>query len=535
MLICALNPSLTQSLAAALYGEEAGAAQNSRTDKEAEAGLEQPSGEAPETAGADSGITDGADGAVTDGLVSSDGEGGYILPSDTELALPENVAGRNGYEPVKERKQEVPEEEADAWQTEPDTGETGENLTFDTLTYPYYGILKESIQPVYRQIYANAMQMEDSFSPVVSVNVNELKNVFEAVYNDHPEIFWLETGYSCKYLQNGRCIEITLQYNNLAENLQEEKQRFEAQAESILSRARTLGSDSEKEKYVHDALMEKADYDTGADINQSAYSALVNGKTVCAGYARAFQYLIQQLNIPCYYCTGYSGEDHAWNIIRLGQEYYNVDVTWDDTNPATYNYYNKSDSEFADTHVRRSLSVYLPACNAAGTTDETQGSATADNGGRTDANDGRTDAAGTVDSGEDLDGTEDFLVNPNPREPITWHSTWNDTEDPEERSAEEKLEEAGITADEVLDTMETYYADCLEQMKAVGAGAKQFTNVVPESLWNSIERVYTDNSFQKGYVEAALKELKMENFAIQLQAQRLGGGYYRLYHNVSTW
>ena len=80
------------------------------------------------------------------------------------------------------------------------------------------------------------------------------------------------------------------------------------------------------------------------------------------GYSRAFQYLMQQLGIPCYYCTGYSGENHAWNIVYLYGEYYNVDLTWDDTEPTTYDFFNKTDADYADTHVRRGLAQKLPAC-----------------------------------------------------------------------------------------------------------------------------------------------------------------------------
>ena len=275
--------------------------------------------------------------------------------------------------------------------------------------------------------------------------------------------------------------------------------------------------------------MKKAEYDTSADMNQSAYSALVNGQTVCAGYARAFQYLMQQLNIPCYYCTGYSGQDHAWNIIKLEQKYYNVDVTWDDTTPSTYDYYNKSDAEFADTHVRKGLSVYLPVCGS-----------NLDAGFDSDA-DSDSGFSGD-DVGQNETDSENYLINPNPQEPISWQSTWNgnseqntNSDEEKEASVEEKLAEAGITEDEVLSTLKDYYADCLVQMVEVGAGEGQFTNVIPEELWATIESVYNDNSFHKGYVDEALKKLEMENFAIQLQAQRLGGGYYRLYHNISSW
>ena len=509
VLVCALNPSLTESLAAAVYGEE--------TEDL------QPQGE--ETLQSQStGDTQPED---SQGLEPSAVKADYVIPSEEQVVLSDSVEGKSGYEPVREEREEVSQEEADAQEESPAVGETGEGLSFDTDIYPYYGMLTEDMQQVYRQIYANATALTASFAPVTEINVNELKNVFEAVYNDHPELFWLETGYTCKYLRTGQCVEILLQFNETTNYLAEARQNFEARAEEILTQARQLGSDSQKEQYVHDALVDFVEYDAGSDMNQSAYSALVNGRSVCAGYARTFQYLMQQLDIPCYYCTGYSGEDHAWNIVRLGQDYYNVDVTWDDTEPSTYDYYNKSDAEFASTHVRRGLSVYLPACNGTFSGDAAQESTASEDG----QNQGQTD------SQEAVQETEQPLINPNPQEPITWQSTWNNnrTEDTQGDSEEERLAEAGITADEVLDTMEEYYADCLAQMTALGSGQQQFTNVVPETLWASIERAYSDNSFRSQYVEEALNELGMQNFAIQLQAQRLGGGYYRLYHNISTW
>ena len=59
--------------------------------------------------------------------------------------------------------------------------------------------------------------------------------------------------------------------------------------------------------------------------------------------------------------------------------------------------------------------------------------------------------------------------------------------------------------------------------------------MIPESLWSSLERAYSSGEYWNGYVEGTLQEMGVENFLIQLQAQRLGGGYYRLYHNVLTY
>ena len=49
--------------------------------------------------------------------------------------------------------------------------------------------------------------------------------------------------------------------------------------------------------------------------------------------------------------------------MKLDDGYYNVDTTWDDTNPNTYDYFNCSDADYSKNHVRRELSVYLPPCN----------------------------------------------------------------------------------------------------------------------------------------------------------------------------
>jgi len=498
-LVCALSPELTSQLAGVVSGVEA-----AQTPVVSDNGLSI--GQADQTF---PGNTHNGDGINT-GWIRDQGNHGYVTPGSDPVAPPETVNGRGGYEPVTEELEQILEEEADNLSDVIATGELGEGLSFDAAMYPYYAMLEPDLQQLYRQIYANAQKLNTSFTPAVEVSVSQVKTVFEAVYNDHPEMFWLETGYSCKYLGNGKCVELILKYNDMADYLDQAKAQFNQQAEVILSGARTQGSVFDQEKYVHDALMEMVEYDETADMNQSAYSALVPGRSVCAGYSRAFQYLMQQLGVPCYYCTGTSGEDHAWNIIKLDDTYYNVDVTWDDTNPATYDYFNKSDNEFANTHVRSSLSVYLPACGAG--------------------------AAGNT--GEASSGVRD-LINENPQQPLGWISrgkpNFSEADAAAEALKEENLRKAGITEDQVLESLEEYYKDCVERMKEVGTGEQQFSNVIPEYLWTAIENAYSSGAYWKGYVEAALKELKVENFAIQLQTQRLGGGYYRLYHTIYTY
>ena len=56
---------------------------------------------------------------------------------------------------------------------------------------------------------------------------------------------------------------------------------------------------------------------------------------MCAGYAKAYQLILNRMGIECGYITGNAVNDmvsgpHAWNYVRLDGNYYQVDVTWDD-------------------------------------------------------------------------------------------------------------------------------------------------------------------------------------------------------------
>lgn len=542
IMVCAFNPSLTAMLAKKVEG--AAPAQSAGSSGISGIGsLLQTGDREPEDAAHD----------IEQPGVNADwleGLQGYEQPDRQPVEAPDAVSDRMGYEPVQEEASEIGEDEAESL-TE-GSGDTGDGLVFDETIYPYYAMLEPDMRQIYSQIYANALELNVSFAPVTAISVSQLKTVFEAVYNDHPELFWLDTGYSCKYIRSGRCAEITLKYNSTVNNLEEAKAAFEGAAVSIVGQAQGQGGSYEKEKYVHDALVQMAEYDLSAPMNQSAYSALVGGKSVCAGYARAFQYMMQLLGIPCYYCTGYAGEDHAWDIVKLDDKYYNVDVTWGDTEVPTYNYFNKSDRELAATHMRTGLSVYLPACaDSAGTEVSTQGNGSggADQG--TGANEGITvnpDAGSDQGSGtnqgagteEDAGDTPPELINPNPIKPLTWQSKvivdpTSDQQTAADEQKQENLRKAGITEEQVRDTMKEYYEDCGKLLKEAGKGDKQFTNVIPKHLWEEVERAYNNGDYWKAYVETALKDLGAEEFVIQLQAQDLGGGYYRIYHNVYTY
>ena len=483
ILVCAFHPELTKAIAAFLYPDKASEYAVGGQPSNGQSAGGQSADNLPLGGQSAEGWGNGEEGAVPDGT----GNGltsAYVPPVKTDIVIPDNVSGRNGYQPVQEDNTQIADTEAEALRQQIGTGETGEGLTFDPLYYPYYAMLSENGKSLYRQIYANSLHLNSVFAPAQDISVSEIRNIFAAVYNDHPELFWLQTTYTCKYMMDGQCVEIGLQFNRTAQDLDNARTEFEQKAAEIVGGAQNLGSDYEKEKYVHDMLLAKVEYSLSAEMNQSAYSALVNGRTVCAGYARAFQYLMQQLQVPCYYCTGFAGENHACNIILLEDGYYNVDTTWDDTGEGVYDYFNKTDADYADTHIRQELSVYLPSCN------------------------GQRYRTQEIEQVENPDGSGSLR----------------------------SLSDAGKTESDVLNSIADYYTDCYNQIVQKGSGTYDFSNVLGNiDVLQSWYEVYESGAYSQGYMEEAVLAVVAVRWEMNLRLEELQGGRYLVTHEITIW
>lgn len=469
IIVCAFKPKIAENIASFLYAERNQPAMAELQNNLGDGITAFPSANDDEVL---SPVDNPEDEGATEDTVLD-----YRIQEQPSSSVPEAVSGRTGYQEIQEAGEQIDEEAAKQLQNRLGIGNSGDGLEFDPAYYPYYAMLNDAEQHIYRQIYANAKAGYAAFAPVESVNPEQLKNVFSAVYNDHPELFWMETAYACKYTERDRCVEIDLQFNRAAQNLDKEKAAFDEAAGRILSEAEKLSTDYEKEKYVHDALVKLISYNAYAEMNQSAYSAIVNGETVCAGYARAFQYLLQQLGIPCYYCTGYADERHAWNIVALDDGYYNVDVTWDDEAKSNYDFFNKTDGDYADSHVRQDMSIKLPPCN------------------------------GRVYRNLEPDSSEIGL---------------------------RSLLDTGISEEQVIGDMQTYYNSCYDQILQNGPGSYTFYAALNgEQLLDEWYQSYQSEAYKQSYLEAAMTALNVSSCSMSLQVERLKDGRYLVEHEIS--
>ena len=124
----------------------------------------------------------------------------------------------------------------------------------------------------------------------------------------------------------------------------------------------------DKIKEVHYWLVKNIKYDSNltAEEPYSVSGALTEGSAVCEGYARAFKFIMDGLDIPCVLVSGTATnsngltESHAWNYVYLNNQWYAIDVTWDDPiiigegkipDDAMYQYFLKGKDNFLNTHV----------------------------------------------------------------------------------------------------------------------------------------------------------------------------------------
>ena len=74
----------------------------------------------------------------------------------------------------------------------------------------------------------------------------------------------------------------------------------------------------------------KYDYDTASGEAErfSAYDALKYKKAVCYGYAALYQKFCDYYGLECMVLTSMDDTAHAWNVVKLNNQYYHVDTTF---------------------------------------------------------------------------------------------------------------------------------------------------------------------------------------------------------------
>lgn len=161
-----------------------------------------------------------------------------------------------------------------------------------TILKLYEQLIKETLFQSYKQYYFNEITMQ-------TVNYGE----YIAVRLDSAILESVKMSASEETELNAKVSEIVNKYN--------------------------YGSDYDKIKNVYDYFCTNISYDP-TYRKRTPYDALIGGKSVCEGYATAYQMIMEAFGIESYMMLGMQTAStvHAWNIVRLDSNYYYVDTTW---------------------------------------------------------------------------------------------------------------------------------------------------------------------------------------------------------------
>lgn len=229
-----------------------------------------------------------------------------------------------------------------------------------------YNQLGEESKIIYRALEANKENMKtgnykielgDSFSNLLNrENGQEIlgeyyQSAIEAYTYDNPNIFYLspnkmylniertttifKTTYNV-YIDNGEAQSYLVDEFSSKELVDSAINKVESIKNTITSRK--TGNTYDDIKMVHDYLVDNIEYDTSISKSNiyDVYGALINRVCVCEGYARAFKYIMDDMQIPCVLVIGKATnskgetENHAWNYVNLNGSWYAIDTTWDD-------------------------------------------------------------------------------------------------------------------------------------------------------------------------------------------------------------
>lgn len=234
----------------------------------------------------------------------------------------------------------------------------------------YYAQLNKQEQAIYKAFYKGLMAHEDIIPiPIRGQLSKEVFNkIFLAMTRDNPLIYYVNQS-ACNWATDmfGHTA-ICPQYFYNKDTVKKYNRNIEKTVNNLAGQLRlTEGTDYEKELRVHDWFCKNVNYDfKGTDMDNLARVVLSHNivgvfakqKAQCEGIAKAVKVLLNAVDIKCIVATGDadangSREHHAWNVVDIDGNPYQVDVTWDigaSKGRVSYDYFNVTDEIIGKTH-----------------------------------------------------------------------------------------------------------------------------------------------------------------------------------------
>ena len=152
----------------------------------------------------------------------------------------------------------------------------------------------------------------------------------------NPEYFYVTVfniGYSSA---SDYVLTVYFDYFYTQDKVVEMREKIEQKANSVLNSIPDNLADEEKLLFLYDYIASNNNYDflVFSDYNENlkpeirtVYGCLINNLSICEGIAQTLIYFCKRLDIECY-AVGSDSMNHEWNMVKLGNNYYHIDITY---------------------------------------------------------------------------------------------------------------------------------------------------------------------------------------------------------------
>ncbi len=181
----------------------------------------------------------------------------------------------------------------------------------------------------------------------ISLTLDEATTLYYGMLYTEAEWFYVSSSFSYSTGMNGNLSAFVIKYNCDTKQIAPRKAELEGCIDRLVSDLHADWTDAEKLLYFHDWLSTHCSYDLSYTYGD-AYAAMISGSAVCQGYALAMCLLARRIGIECYPIVS-DNLKHMWNVVKLGDDWYHLDVTFDDYAPdmighAAHEYFLCSDA-----------------------------------------------------------------------------------------------------------------------------------------------------------------------------------------------
>ena len=224
----------------------------------------------------------------------------------------------------------------------------------EAASRPAYQQLNNTEKSIYEALYRGISGKQEYIALPYEIDGDTYSKVYCLLEKQEGRFFYLGSSY---YTAD-KIREAQIVYSDDLAKADEMMSDVESAEQKALTDIKRVTGDYSKIMAINDYIVNNCTYVSGADREYSptVYGCLVEREANCEGYAKTFDMLAADVGLESCLITGVTdkGENHAWNQVKADGEWYNIDVTWGDTDEGDdvrRAYFLCTDEDFLGTHT----------------------------------------------------------------------------------------------------------------------------------------------------------------------------------------